>query len=258
MHRIRGFIRARRRQLLRRLLPGYGGSRIRQWIRGRSFPRVGAVRFGDLRRTSPISRHFGYDRGRPIDRYYIDRFLAANAHAIQGRVLEIGHDTYTRRYGSSVTHGDVLHVEAGHPRVTIVADLTDAGHLPGDTYDAIIFTQTLHLIFDMPPVIQTLHRMLRPGGVLLATFPGISNIDAGRWSDQWFWSLTAHSARRLFSESFRGDVVVEAHGNVLAAIAFLHGLAVGDVDTDELDVRDPSYDVLITVRATKATQATVP
>ncbi len=258
MHRIRGYVGVRRRQFLRRLLPGYGGSRIRRWIRGRSFPRVGAVRFGDLRRTSPISRHFGYDRGRPIDRYYIENFLATNAHLIRGWVLEIGHDTYTRRYGSGVTHSDVLHIEAGHPRVTIVADLSDADHLPGDTYDAIIFTQTLHLIFDMRPVIQTLHRMLRPGGVLLATFPGISNIDAGRWADQWFWSLTSHSARRLFGDSFQGEVVVEGHGNVLAAIAFLHGLAVGDVDPHELDVRDPAYDVLITVRATKAAPGNVP
>lgn len=257
MHRIRRYVRVRPRRFLRRLMRGYGGSRIRRWIDGRSFPRVGAVRFGDLRRTTPISRHFGYDRGRPIDRYYIEKFLAANAHVIHGRVLEIGHDTYTRAYGSGVIHSDVLHIEAGHPRVTIVADLNDAGHLPGDTYDAIIFTQTLHLIFDMRPVIRTLHRMLRPGGVLLATFPGISNIDAGRWADQWFWGLTVHSARRLFTESFHGEVVVEGHGNVLAAVGFLHGLAVSDLAPHELDVRDPSYDVLITVRATKVAQPSI-
>ncbi len=254
MHQIRSSVKRRVKRALQWLLSPYAARRLRAWFVGPAFPRVGSVRFGDLRRVTPISREFGFDRGQPIDRYYIERFLASNASAIRGKVLEIGHNTYTRRYGAGVTHNDVLHVDAGHPHVTIVADLTDAGHLPGDTYDAILFVQTLHLIFDMGSVIQTLHRMLRPGGVLLATFPGISNIDPGEWGDQWCWSLTVHSARRLFGEYFGGQVAVEGHGNVLAAIAFLHGLAAAEFQPRELDVYDPSYDVLITVRATKAVE----
>ena len=254
MHRVRSSVKRRAKQLLQRLLTPYAARRLRAQLVGPAFPRVGSVRFGDLRRVTPISRQFGFDRGQPIDRYYIERFLATNAPAIRGNVLEVGHSTYTRRYGAGVTHNDVLHVEAGHPDVTIVADLTDAGHLPGDTYDAIIFVQTLHLIFDMGSAVQTLHRMLRPDGVLLATFPGISNIDPGAWGDQWCWSLTVHSARRLFGEHFGGEVAVEGHGNVLAAIAFLHGLAAAELQPRELDVHDPSYDVLITVRATKVAE----
>lgn len=249
-----GFVRDRlllhtsRRPLLR-----YAVSRVRRSVWERSFPRVGSVRFGDLRMLTPISRNFGYNRGTPVDRYYIERFLAANALSISGDVLEIGHNIYTRRYGGSrVRRSDVLHLEEGHPNVTIVADLSDADHLPGDAYDAILFIQTLHLIYDMPRVVRTLHRMLRPGGVLLTTVPGISNIDAGEWGEHWYWGLTSHAARRLFTTNFEGDVVVEGHGNVLAAIAFLHGLAVADVQPHELDARDRSYDVLVTIRATKA------
>jgi len=42
-----------------------------------------------------------------------------------------------------------------------------------------VFTQTLHLIYDVRSAIRTLHRVLKPGGVLLATFPGISQTEKG-------------------------------------------------------------------------------
>jgi len=32
-----------------------------------------------LVQVSPISTAFGYDRGQPVDRYYIDRFFAEHA-----------------------------------------------------------------------------------------------------------------------------------------------------------------------------------
>jgi hypothetical protein len=89
--------------------------------------------------------------------------------------------------------------------------------------------------------------------VVLATVPGISQIvryDMDRWGD--FWRFTSLSARRLFECGFpEGDVRVETHGNVLAATAFLQGLSTRDLRPDELNFRDPDYEVLITVRAVK-------
>src|SRR5918998_1304087 len=63
-------------------------------------PPIGWVRFGSLRRLTPISSHFGFDRGRPIDRYYIENFLDCQAKDIKGRVLEIKDNTYSRKYGN--------------------------------------------------------------------------------------------------------------------------------------------------------------
>ena len=263
------FVRARRKlslpgYLLRRLyerlrqrLP----ARLRRWLRalrrlGRR-PPVGRVNLGSLRRVTPISREFGFDRGLPIDRYYIEGFIERQAEDIRGRVLEIGDDSYTRRYGGSrVEISDVLHVAEGNPRATIIADLTRADHVPSGAFDCVVFIQTLHLIYDVRSAIRTLHRVLKPGGVLLATFPGISQTEKGyRWGD-WHWAFTTQSARRLFEEAFpAGNLRIEAHGNVLAAISFLHGLAVEDVRPEELDYRDPNYEVLITLRAVK-TEAT--
>jgi SAM-dependent methyltransferase len=216
-------------------------------------PPVGQVRFGDLRSVQPIGPYFGFGRGQPIDRYYIETFLARHAQDIRGRVLEIGDDSYTRQYGGTrVKHSDVLNVTEGNPQATISADLTRADHIPSDAFDCIIFTQTLQLIYDVRSAIRTLRRILKPGGVLLATFPGISQIDPDyEWGD-WYWAFTTRSARRLFEETFLApNVEVEAHGNVLAAISFLHGLAVEELRQEELDHHRPSYEVLITLRAVK-------
>ena len=211
------------------------------------------VRFGSLRRLSPVSREFGYDRGQPIDRYYIERFLAANAEVIKGRVLEIGDSSYTRRFGGNrVTRSDVLNIEPGNPETTIVADLAMAEHIPSDSFDCLVITQTLHLIYDLPAAVATLHRILNPGGTLLTTFPGITPLSTDRWADTWYWALTPLAAARLFGDVFDpAKVKVAAHGNVLTSVAFLEGLATRELRREELSVDDPQFPMLITVSAFK-------
>ena len=215
----------------------------------------GAARpFGRPRQVAPVSRGWGFDRGLPIDRHYVEGFLSRHAADVRGRVLEIGDAGYTRRFGCRhVVASDVLNAEPGVPGTTIVADLTRADHIPSSVFDCVILTQTLHLIYDVPAVIGTLHRILKPGGVLLATFPGITRISVREHPGSWYWSFTSHSARRLFEESFgAANVTVESHGNVLAASAFLYGLATSELTRVELDWRDPEYEVLIAVRAVRA------
>jgi glycosyltransferase involved in cell wall biosynthesis/peptidoglycan/xylan/chitin deacetylase (PgdA/CDA1 family)/SAM-dependent methyltransferase len=220
-------------------------------------PLLGKARFGDLRRVTPISSKWGIDRGRPIDRYYIENFLAQHASTIRGRVLEIGDNSYTKAFGGDrVVVSDVLHVTEGNPMATIVGDLTRADHIPSDSFDCIILTQTLQLMYDTRAAIETLHRILKPDGVLLATFPGITHTARDEWAASWYWHFTTLSARRLFEEVFPpSQVQVECHGNVLASAAFLYGLAVDELDRAELDYRDPDYELLITVKAVRATSA---
>jgi glycosyltransferase involved in cell wall biosynthesis/peptidoglycan/xylan/chitin deacetylase (PgdA/CDA1 family)/SAM-dependent methyltransferase len=214
---------------------------------------VGRVNFGSLRRLTPISQDFGCDRGHPVDRHYIEQYMAAQAEYICGRVLEIGDRTYTRRYGGDrVTHSDMLHITEGEPEATIIADLASADHIPSDTFDCVIFTQTLQLIYDFKAAIATIHRILKPGGVLLATFPGISQSYDSEWGETWYWNFTGLSARRLFGDVFTPDGVrVQTFGNVLAAISFLHGIAKEELTVEELNYRDPGYDITIAIRAQK-------
>ena len=131
-----------------------------------SMTRPMAIDFGSLRRVVPISRHFGFDRGTPIDRYYIEKFLEKNAEDIRGRTLEIGDDSYTQQFGDDqTTKRDVLHVHADNASATFVGDLTNADHIPSDTFDCFVLTQTIHLIVDVASALRTVHRLLKPGGV---------------------------------------------------------------------------------------------
>lgn len=239
--------------------------------RGADAPPLGQVRFGDLRRLTPIARDWGNGRGSPIDRYYIDRFLATYAGDIRGRTLDIEENAYTRQYGGDrVTQSDVLHIQEGNPDATIVADLTTAteAQIPSDAFDCMILTQTLQLIYDAPAALRTIHRILKPGGVLLASFPGISQVsrhsgvtqpgheklsDADDWGQYWCWNFTSMSARRMFGEFFPDELLtVQTWGNVLAAVALLQGITIQELTVEELEAHDPEYELLITVRAQKA------
>jgi SAM-dependent methyltransferase len=209
--------------------------------------------WGGLRRLEPVSREFGYPRGLPIDRYYIECFLEAHRCDVTGRTLEIGDDEYTRRYGGDrATRRDVLHVHARNPAATIVGDLIHAPQIADGIFDCIILTQTLHLIYDVDRAVATIHRILRPGGVVLATFPGISQLSHDEWSRTWSWGLGSRLAGRLFTSRFgERSVTVDAYGNSLAAAAFLQGLATTELISTQLDRTEPGCELLVTVRAVR-------
>ncbi|MDR4478982.1 MAG: methyltransferase domain-containing protein [Nitrospira sp.] len=208
-----------------------------------------------LRRTHPVRRDFGWQAGQPIDRYYTEEhFLPGYRADIRGRVMEIADDRYTRQFGDGqVTVSDVLHLTPNAPGATIFGSLTNADHIPADSFDCIIVTFTLQFIFDVRAAIRTLARILKPGGVVLLVFPGISQIsryDMDHWGD--FWRFTSLSTRRLFEEAFHPeDVTVKTYGNVLAATASLHGLIATELRREELDHWDRDYELVIGVRAVK-------
>jgi glycosyltransferase involved in cell wall biosynthesis/SAM-dependent methyltransferase len=214
--------------------------------------RVGSVGFGGLRRLRPISENFGFDRGKPIDRRYIEDFLSRNAGDIRGRVLEVADNAYTMQFGGTrVTQSDILHADPSNPRAALVGDLAEGHDFPSRVFDCIVLTQTLHFIFDMGKAVATLHRMLKPGGVLLVTVPGISCIEHdANWPP--LWTLSATALRRLLEARFgEANISVTAYGNVLAAVAFLHGLAESELRASEIDTHDPEYPVTVAARAVR-------
>jgi SAM-dependent methyltransferase len=204
--------------------------------------------------VEPFGRHFGTDRGQAIDRHYIEAFLQSRSTDVRGRVLEVGDDGYTRQFGGQrVTRSDVLHVDASNPRATIVADLAHAPQIPDDSFDCIILTQVLHLVYEPRSAVRTLHRILKPGGVLLLTTPGLSQVPHGTvWAHTWYWSFTELSTLRMLEEDFgEGRVAVESSGNVFSVAAMLYGLAAQDIAESDLAVHDPDYPVIISARAQK-------
>ncbi len=209
-----------------------------------------ALRWGDLERVEPFSPFWGADRGRCVDRLYIERFLDRHREDIAGRVLEVHDDDYTKQFGGSrVTHADVVDIDPDNPRATISADLRRAVEIRDRTYDCVILTQTLHVIDDMRAVLSEMERVLKPGGVLLATLPCLGRVAPEQGLDGDYWRFTAAAARRLFSERFDpSQLEVQAHGNVLVGVAYLYGLAVEDLDPAEFDATDPAVPLIISVR----------
>lgn len=218
---------------------------------------VGSVDFGSLDRLSPISPIFGKDRALlSVERYYIECFLEKHSADVHGRTLEMGDSAYTIKFGGDrVTQPDVLNYVEGNPQATIVADLTTATNIPDNSFDCIIITQTLQMIYDTPAAVRTLHRILQPGGVVLATSHGMSRVARREGVDDWgeYWHFTSQSSRRMFGDVFgREQVTVETYGNVLTCCANLHGLGAGEVPAIKLDYNDPNYELLVCVRAVKS------
>lgn len=221
-------------------------------------PSVGSVDFGDLGGATPIGRKFGFDRGQCIDRFYIERFLELQAGHIRGRVLEVAEDTYTRRFGGAkVTSCDILHATGENRRATLVGDLCHPEQFPDGVFDCAILTQTLQHVYDVGAALTTAYRLLRPGGVALISVPGISQIsryDMDRWGD--YWRFTTCSLTRLLESVFgSGACHVEAHGNVRAAVAFLHGLCVADVGKGTLAQHDADFELVLTAVARVADES---
>lgn len=226
------------------------------------------LRWGLADRRVPASSHWGFDRGQPIDRHYIEsflaRFTAQDRYAggdLQGRVLEVGDRRYIDRFATVadapgpgvVHHVDILHENAANPEATIVGDVSDPETLPDGAFDCIVATQVLCVVWDVQAALANLHRALRPGGVLLLTVPGITPAltpDRDHWGD--WWRFTSSSLRRLLEQAFPGGQVhTEGYGNLQAATFFLHGLTAGDLSAQELDLRDPNYEVTVAGRAVK-------
>src|SRR5262249_18720240 len=118
------------RQALKRLLGPRWTTRARGVLRGQDRPR-----WGNLRRVVPFSVQFGFDRGLPVDRYYLEKFLERHRSLITGLVLEIQSATYAERYGRAVRRAESVDVD---PRVrpTFVCDLADSESvLASERYD---------------------------------------------------------------------------------------------------------------------------
>jgi SAM-dependent methyltransferase len=215
----------------------------------------------------PASRDFGFDRGNPVDRYYIEDFLARHTREwlgpsdVRGRVLEVGEDRYAQRFGNrsraaedgGLESVDIVDVNPLNEKATIVGDLAAPTTLPADRFDCVICTQTLMCIYDVRAAIANLHRSLRQEGVLLMTVAGISRTlrpEIERDGD--FWRFTSLSVRRLLEEFFPADAIkVQTYGNVRAATAFLYGLAAEELSPAELDLHDKDYEVIVAARAVK-------
>jgi len=220
-----------------------------------------AVALGDLDRSTPISPIWGLDRGGPLDRHYIERFLDVHREDIAGHVLEVKDPGYGFAFGAGrVTRQDVVDIDPDNEAATVIADLTHADSLGPARFDCFVMTQTLNVLFDVRAALQQAHRALRPGGVLLVTVSALNRVSyegAGRDGD--YWRFTEASMRELLAEHFSLESFeVWPMGNVRSCAAFLYGLSSADVGLEDLDRVDPWFPLVICARAVKSSTSATP
>ena len=222
------------------------------------------MHLGISNHLNPVSHRFGLDRGQPVDRHYIETFLDKHRTDIKGRVLEIQEPVYTDKFGgNSVVQSEVIDIMAENPQATIVGNLETGEGLPSNAFDCIIITQTYQYLYDLKKAVQNNYRSLKPAGVLLATFPAVTKVSRANMISRYFkstphdlveyWRFTDTVVKRLFDEIFGSDnVSVETYGNVLAASAFLYGLAANELNVKKLNYHDPDYQIIIAARVVKS------
>jgi SAM-dependent methyltransferase len=207
---------------------------------------------GDFLRLEPVSACRGSDRGVPIDRYYIERFLRRHASDIRGTVLAYRDAADVRRWAeSALIRCDVFDLDPTNRESTIVTDLSDPRELRSGIYDCAILIHVLNLIGDPAGAMLECRRILRPGGVLLASVPCASPVDREAPDDDR-WRFSRNGFMRLVEAAFGAETIdVQAEGNRTALIAWLAGLAADEVGEAALEPCDPCAPVLITARAVK-------
>jgi SAM-dependent methyltransferase len=235
-------------------LPGLAlGSRRTRGLVKSLLRAVDRLRWRSLRRITPVSADWGFDRGTPLDRVYIQRFLERHAEDIRGAVLEVPDTEYTTAYGGSkVTTADVLDIDGSNEKATFVADLSEPGSLPSGRFDCVLVTQTLQYTRSPDTALANLWQALAPGGSALITVPCTSRIDPhARDADRW--RFTPLGLETLFLRT--GDwaeLEVCGFGNVLSSAAFLMGLAAEDLRDREVDEHDEFFPLVACARARKA------
>ncbi len=201
--------------------------------------------WGNLRRRDPFCAHWGYTRGTPVDRVYIESFLELHRSDIRGDVAEMMSGDYSRRFGAPDVRVHVVDVDPRNAAATVRADLCARDALPPGSFDAWVLTQTLQFVPDPEAALANVRRSLRPGGVALITVPCASPLAATGAPSGDLWRLTPAGLGALCRRAMPGARVdVRGWGTLTAMTAFLLGLAAEDLRPGDLGPSDPRYPLI--------------
>lgn len=214
-------------------------------------PRWAYLLFGN---TNPVSMFYGFDRGLPIDRYYIEEFLEQNKQYIKGVCLEVQDDGYCKKYGQDrVIKQDILDIVSNNKKATIIADIKDLSQIKDFTYDCIVLTQVLQYVDDLDGAIAECKRVLKNQGVLLVTLPSAAKIDPDAGTKNDYWRFTEASAKYLFSKYFESSKLeIKTHGNAALLWQSLAGFSQQDTYKKFFKMNNPAFPLIVTVRGIKA------
>ena len=215
--------------------------------KGLLVPSVHHLQWGDLRRRFPVDANYGFGRGTPIDRFYLDIFLRKIKKNVCGKILEIGADQKRldlKKYKPGARF-DSLDIE-GKSKPTFTANAEVQSILKPRSYDSILAFNVLGHCRNPFSVTKNMHTWLRPGGIAFCAVSSSQRV--GRCPEDC-WKIQPDGLRALFS-NFR-KIQIISYGNLTTTIGALQGLAAEELSKEELLDHHPDYPVLSCVIAEK-------
>jgi len=205
-----------------------------------------------IKPTKPISDWHGFDRGTPVDRFYIENFLEKNKSKITGNCLEFLNNDYTIKFGSNVIKSDVIDIDPKNTKATIISDVKNMINIEDNHYDCIIMTQVLNFIDEVELAIKETHRILKPGGVVLITTPFINRMDKYSGPDLDYWRFSKKGLEHLLLKQFQSEnTTVESCGNIYGGIMNFIGATIEDSSKNKLEKHDENFPVIVSAVAKK-------
>ncbi len=202
-------------------------------------PTPGSLDWGDLRRIAPICNSFGFTRGTPIDRYYLDRFIGEIRFQVTGKVLEVGGVVQNRELYQfdRVTEYQTLDI-AARSGVTLVGDVHDAAIIEPESLDAVVLFNVLEHCHNPWMVVQNIYHWLKMEGKCFCMVPNAQRLHN---FPQDYWRPLPDGIRQLFQNFSQQNLSV--YGNPLTVVASFLGIAAEELSPQELDDFHPDYPV---------------
>ena len=200
---------------------------------------------------SPISDYCGFERGRPLDRYYIDKFIKENQSSIKGFILEFLEPEYASVYAEPTSKIETMDIDITNKSATIIGDIRNAYNIQSSYFDCIIATQLLQFIDDLDASLSELIRILKPGGVMLISVPSVSRIDPIAGVDGDYWRFTCSSLTYLLTKHKDVTFTINSAGNLYAIGISLLGGTVEDANVAKLSYNDQNFPLVIFAKVSK-------
>jgi SAM-dependent methyltransferase len=197
----------------------------------------------------PYSRTFGLERGKPVGRYYVEKFLRENAHRVRGRCLEFGAARYRPLFPQAEAY-QVIDV-VPRPGVDFVCDIHDVSSMPAAAFDTIICTQVFEHLAYPERAARSIAALLKPGGLLLLTAPFINNV---HYDPDDFRRFTPECLQMILEDAGFRVEDVSFGGNSLVGTGSLLGMVTEDFTVAEMEMKDPVYPYNVLIRAVTPTR----
>lgn len=210
-------------------------------------PAVNTIDWGDLRRKFPLCNLFGFTRGVPIDRYYLEKFISEIRLEVVGTVLEVGGVLVNRELYqfSNATEYLTLDVEA-RPGISKVGDIHNPATIEFESLDTVVIFNVLEHCYDPWLAVKNIYSWLKVGGKCFCMVPNsqkIHDIPAD------YWRILPDGMKQIFQDFPQQKLYV--YGNPMSVIANFLGISAGELSPKELDDFHPDYPSITCIVVTK-------